>query len=603
VISGSASNLLKANIAELQREGNAMHIYRTLSTTIAVALITVSLPALAAGPEFGDPASTKSIRLKERLPRPIVDTAGTPDPLLVLANPSVLAPSPHTFGNVAHPDKRVSYNAEALGDYDIRLLGRALIPPDTMGAVGTTQFVQIINGGFAVFDKKTGKPLGVSSDNGFWSQLGQGATGGDPRILFNHQMNRWITIGFGANIKDLNVAVSDTSDALGTWRATRFEGLAPIAPGLQTIADYPTLAMDNNAIYIGTNNFAQAVPAGPTSYRGTSLHVLPLMDIFNPAGPSTANLKTFNTPFVSGSPLNDTTKGYAIQGVNSNESTDGTGHIVAASAFVLGALSYDILNAGTAGATQTASTLLPYTYAGNGPARQPGRAGNPPLRNIDPLDDRVSSNAYELNGKTYFVQTVTPTGTTETTLRVVVIDSNTKALVQVFDIDQDGYDIYQGSIAISDPNGTGGGRAVIAFNRSGFNATDGKIRSYARTFRIRADGTLMEMVGGDILLKESISPGYLNGNPEATGVPFGRQRWGDYAAVTLDPNDPFTFWSIGQYADQAYEVARPGYPAIPSGFSRWGQWVSAVTTPEPGSMTALFLGLAALGYRARRRTA
>lgn len=561
--------------------------------------------SLAAGPEFGDPRNTKSPRLQERLPRPIVDTAGLPPPLLVVSDPSVLDPSPHVFGNVAHPDKRVSSNFEALGDYDTRLLGRGLIPPDTMGAVGDTQFVQMINGGFAVFDKKTGKPLGVSADNGFWNQLGQGATGGDPRILYNPQEDRWITIAFGQNLKDLNIAVSETSDALGNWRATRFEAFAPIVPGAFTIADYPTLAMDNNAIYIGTNNFGadSAAPGSPTLYRGTNLHVLPLSDIFNPAGPSTANLVTFNTPFVSGSPFNDTTRGFAIQGVNSNEAADGTGHIVAASAFVFGALAYDVLNAGTPGATQTSSTLLPYTYDGNLPARQPGRAPNPPLRNIDPLDDRVASNAWELNGKTYFVHTVTPTGTDETRVRVVVMDSDTKALVQVFDLGEAGYDFYQGSIAVSDPTGGGGGRAVIGFNRSGFDATDGKIRFYARTFRIRADGTLVEMKGGDILLRESLTPGYLNGAPEAPGLPNGRQRWGDYAAVTLDPNDPFTFWAIGQYADAPFESALPPpYPA-PSGFSRWGQWVSAISTPTPGSILPLFAGLALLGLRYRSRKA
>jgi hypothetical protein len=564
-----------------------------LLTAFGIALAQAPA-ALAAGPEFGDPNETKSIRLKERLPRPIVDPL--PDgygPSLSTVGEAFFGPSPTVFGNQSHADSRVIRSFSGLGDYDVRLLGRSLIPPDTMGAVGTDQFVQLINGGFAVFSKKTGNLLGATSDVGFWSQLGQLGTGGDPRILFDHSSNRWLAIGFGANLKDINVAVSETSDALGAWRATRFEALAPIAPGLQTIADYPTLAMDNTAIYIGTNNFAQAVAGGPTSYRGTSLFVLNKADAFNAGGPL-INGVVFNTPCCG--PGSDTTRGFAIQGVNSNES-DGTGHIVAASAFVFGALTYDIANAGTFGATQGAATLLPYTYAANNLARQPGRPGNPPLRNIDPLDDRVASNAWEINGKTYFVQTVTPTGTDYTRVRLVVMDSTTKAVIQILDIGEGDFDFYQGALAVSDQ------RAVISYNRSGIDPATGKIGIFANTYRIRADGTVQQ-IGTPIFVKDSLTPGYLNGNVEATGLPVGRQRWGDYAAVTLDPTNESIFWLIGQFADQPFETALPSpYPA-PSGFSRWGQWIAAVAVngvPEPGTWATMVSGFGLIGFAMRRR--
>jgi hypothetical protein len=292
----------------------------------------------------------KSARLTARLPRAIVDP-GAPgvDPTIATQGHGFFAPSPTVFGNQPHSDARVLKSFNALGDYDTRLLGRALVPPDTMGAVGTTQFVQIINGAFGVFDKNTGNLLGGTSDVGFWQQLGRGGTGGDPRILFNHQNQRWIAIGFGADNKDINIAVSDTADALGNWKSTQFEGLARVAPGFTTTADYPTLAMDNNAVYIGTNNFRQEVAGGPQGYRGTSLFVLNKNDIFDAGGPSVANMQVFTTPFVSGG-INDTTRGFAIQAVNSNEAGDGKGHIVAASAFVNGVLAYDILNAGTGSA-------------------------------------------------------------------------------------------------------------------------------------------------------------------------------------------------------------------------------------------------------------
>jgi hypothetical protein len=543
---------------------------------------------------------TKSPRLQARLPRAIVDP-GAPgvDPAIATQGPGFFAPSPTVFGNQPHANARVLKSFNALGDYDTRLLGRALVPPDTMGAVGTTQFVQIVNGAFGVFDKATGNLLGGTSDVGFWNQLGQTGTGGDPRILFNHQQQRWIAIGFGADTKDINIAVSDTADALGNWKATKFEGLARL-PGtntngstFQTIADYPTLAMDNNAIYIGTNNFRQEVADGPTGYRGTSLFVLNAADVFAASGPNLTNTQVFNTPFVSGSMSNDTTRGFAIQGVNSNEAADGKGHVVAASAFVNGVLAYDILNAGSGSATQTASQMLYGGYDTNAAARQPGRVT--PLRNIDTLDDRISSNAWEVNGKTYFAHTITLPGTDRTTVRVTVMDSNTKDVIQTLDLGEAGYDFYQGSIAVS-----ASGTAVVAYNRSGFSQVDGKIGIYAQTLGMLSDGRLYKSSDA-ILVKTSDTAGYLNGNPEATGVPNGRQRWGDYAAVTLDPNDPNTFWAIGQYAAEPYEVTRPGYPPA-SGFSRWGQYVVAINAavPEPATWAMMIAGFGFVGAAARR---
>lgn len=560
--------------------------------------LSFTVPAFAADPAFGDPSQTKSVRLQQRLPRAIVDPGvDGSTPLLTTVGQGFFGPSPTVFGNQPHPDPRILSSFSALGDYDTRLLGRALVPPDTMGAVGTTQFVQAINGGFAVFSKSTGKLLGATSDNGFWNQLGQIGTGGDPRILFDHASDRWIAIAFGAQTKDINIAVSSTSDALGEWKATRFQALAPLCAGCQTIADYPTLAMDNNAIYIGTNNFAQAVAGGATAYRGTSLFVLNKAGLFDAGGPTVSGT-TFNTPFVSGSANNDTTRGFAIQGVNSHES-DGTGHIVAASAFINGTLAYDILNAGSVSATQSVATLLTTGYASNGPARQPGRVpiGSPvPLRNIDTLDDRISGNAWEINGKTYFVHTVTPAGTDYTRVQLVVSDSTTKAIIQVLDIGEGAYDFYQGAIAVSAQ------RAVIAYNRSGVDPLTGKIGIYANTYRIMSDGRIVQ-VGDPILVKESLTAGYLNGAPELSGTPSGRQRWGDYAAVTLDPVNDSRFWLIGQFADQAYEVSRPGYPSA-SGFSRWGQWVAQVAVngvPEPGTWSTMLAGFGMIGMIARRR--
>ena len=70
--------------------------------------------------------------------------------------------------------------------------------------------------------------------------------------------------------------------------------------GFGATADYPTLALDGNAVYIGTNNFAPASAGGTNSFRGTTLNVIPLDSVFNAGAPTVANMKQFVTPLATG---------------------------------------------------------------------------------------------------------------------------------------------------------------------------------------------------------------------------------------------------------------------------------------------------------------
>jgi hypothetical protein len=68
-------------------------------------------------------------------------------------------------------------------------------PPDTNGAVGNTQYVQIVNEGFQVFDKATGNSvLGPNSISSIWSGFGgvcQTGGSGDPIMLYDQPIRRF----------------------------------------------------------------------------------------------------------------------------------------------------------------------------------------------------------------------------------------------------------------------------------------------------------------------------------------------------------------------------------------------------------------------------
>jgi hypothetical protein len=502
----------------------------------------------------------------------------------------------------------LSLGFEGISQFDVASVGRNFIPPDTIGAAGRTQYVQFTNGGFAVYDKASGVRTSFTSDTAFWQAAGQaGVPNGDQRVLYDAKTNKFIAISFGPNTKDILVAVSNGKDALGGWKSTKFEGFAELFPGGRTLADYPTLAMDNNAIYIGTNDFAQASVGGATSFRGTTLNVIPLSDIVGKTGPNITGNVQFRTAFTGG-PGDDYTRGFAIQGVNSSESTDGTGHIIAASINDFGLTRYDVLNAGTAGAvrTVTASTTIGTDYTFNGPGRQPAAdaiIGNPALPNgvaanrriIDTFGDQISSSAFEHDGKIYSVHTVTENGTDVTVVRYTVLDTATNAVLDEGSLGEAGKDYYQGSLAVNSL-----GQVVISYNRSGLDSADGRITLAARTFQTNAAGQLVS-TGDEIVLRVSDTDDYHNGSLYGQAA-AGRQRWADYSTVTLDPTSIHSFWISGTFARE-YNLGIFGHPGGTGG-SRWGTYIAQLTlggVPEPQNWAMLIAGFGLIGAMSRRQ--
>ncbi|MFZ4688669.1 MAG: hypothetical protein ACOYLS_05485 [Polymorphobacter sp.] len=194
------------------------------------------------------------------------------------------------FNSFTTPAISIGASFEGTSDNATRLLGIGLIPPDTMGAVGTTQYVQLLNGSFSVYSKASGALLAPRiTDDSFWAAFGGGSTGGDPRVLFDSRSNRWLAIGFGPTNNVINIGVSESADALGAWKTTQLLGSAA-----GNTADYPTLSISGSAIMIGTNDFN----AGG-NFIGTTLNVLNYKNVFAAAGPTTVGLSSSSPPMTA----------------------------------------------------------------------------------------------------------------------------------------------------------------------------------------------------------------------------------------------------------------------------------------------------------------
>lgn len=119
-------------------------------------------------------------------------------------------------------------------------------PPDPNGDISKDHFVEIVNStNFKVFNKLGNSVSNLISTNTIWSQIGQ-SNFSDPVLLYDQAVERWFLAEIApTNTRRVLVAISETSDPLGSWAAYMFQ--APQLP------DFPKFAIWPDAYYMTTN--------------------------------------------------------------------------------------------------------------------------------------------------------------------------------------------------------------------------------------------------------------------------------------------------------------------------------------------------------------
>lgn len=360
-------------------------------------------------------------------------------------------------------------------------------------------------------------------------------------------------------VNNFLLAVSNSSDPTAGWKGFKIAG-APPTNTTSYFTDFDTLGFNKDQVYLASNNFPNV-----TGSVTTSILAVPKASLL--AGNTTGITKINN--------INANDTGYAIQPLVDPNGT-GTALLYSDYNTPAGILKLSqLLNTNTNSPTLAPTTVgqfiaaVPY----NEPPNAIQKTGP---NNIETGDNRFSSHVVMGgDGKVWGVQSVASGG--HAALRYVQIDPTTNALLQDGLIAKDGFDYYYGSIAVNSK-----GCVVIGFSGS---SADTFISAYA------VEGTTVGNVttfGNAILLKAGIH----NYDVEFGG---GRNRWGDYSATWVDPENDNVFWTIQEWASND-----------PNTFGEIGTWSTQITqlncvssTPLPS--TLLFLGSGLLGLVGLRR--
>jgi hypothetical protein len=399
-------------------------------------------------------------------------------------------------------------------------------PPDPNGAVGLTQYVQIVNEAYQVFDKASGNStLGPRSISSIWSGFGgvcETGGSGDPVVLYDHLANRWLISQFAgtSTITDECVAISTTSDATGSYFRYGFHLGS-------NFFDYPHLSVWPDAYYMSMNVFnsagTQYLGPQPFAFDRTKMLAGQPATFVSPVGPLGGSIDPFLPADLDGSRLPptgapNTFVGFPGQATNPNYTT------------------YHFHVDFTAPGNSTFSTFANPSAAGF-------TALCPTSRACVPENGVTSSNYLDgIGDRLMFRLGYRNFGDHESVVGNFTVSSGGVAGIRWFElrnVTSGPVTVYQQSSYQPDSTWRWMGSAAMDGQGSlaiGFSASSSSIHPQLRYAGRLATDPLNTLTQGEAHLYDGAGSQTGSGN-----------RWGDYSSLSVDPVDDTTFWYTNEY--------------------------------------------------------
>ena len=430
-------------------------------------------------------------------------------------------------------------------------------PPDSNGAVGPTQVLMAVNGRVKVLSR-TGVvgPLNVTGDV-FFNSVRNGATVFDPQVRFDPISGRWFVLSItSGNPNRIVLAVSSNETITGTGSFTFYgfvqDAVAPVGD-IGLFADYCSLGVDANAVYVGCNMFST------TSFVGSSGWVIRKSSVLS-GGPIVV---TAFRGIVTGGGAGP----YSPRGVDNDDPTATEGYFVGADNATFGTLMVRrITNPG--GSPSISANMAVTVPSTTFPMNVPALGSTSPLSGVD---DRLFAASMHKNTLTG-VKTLWTAHSFQMTTGGVASNAggrNGSRWYQLQNMTTTPALVQSGSLfdsAASNPRSywfpavamSGQGHMALGVSTAGAAA--------------RADVAVAGRLSGDAL-GATQAPTVATTSSTNYNLQTGTsQRWGDYSASQVDPVDRMTVWTFQEWC---------------SATNVWGVRAIELKAPPPATITTL----------------
>jgi hypothetical protein len=402
------------------------------------------------------------------------------------------------------------------------------IPPDPQIAVGPSDLIVAVNSNFRIYNKSLpGSQLFSTTLLSWFANVLPSPTTGisvfDPWTIYDQVDGRFVLLALAKRDSDslsrFLISVSDNNTAQGTWCNWSLDAKLNGSTTTGNWADYAKVGTTDNSLIISANMFSPFVNG---TFQYAKLRFLEKADLYNTSCPGVNWWDFWNLTNPDGS------KAFAIQPALSYFASNVSyfvNHRTSGSGSGMTKWRTDTTTCCASAPSLTKTAISTSSYSAPPDAEQRGSTTR-----IDTGDARLLGAVYRSSGVWTASSTgCTLSGVTRSCLRWYQLNPSTNALTQ-----QSTFGLTGGYYFFPAIHADASGNVAVVFSRSAST----EFASIRFTGRLSTDPLNTLQASAQLRAGQGC---YVRLDT------IGRNRWGDYNGIAIDPSASKTWWIYSEY--------------------------------------------------------